>query len=443
MLLTLLSLVASFASAADLTGDGCEDSYFDANSACVAPSATIGSGVTIGSSAVVGELATIGADTSLAASTFVAARVTLVGRAAAVGARPVGTGTVLGRATYIDADHDIGADNTFGRNVDAGERLVTDANVSIGYGTILGDDITVHAGAVIGNLAGLGDNTTVETNAVLARGVTILSSSGSSSIDGLIGPNVSIGGNNTIDATARIRKDATLGNDVTVLGGARIARGAIIGDGVTIGANARIGAGATVTATTLVPDDAVIPRGETYDDPSVGVFVGGTMLSQSEMDQINGWIGDPNANWTLCWKGSTDGFSAGAFHSGCDGIAGTVTVIDASGKKFGGYTPLLWNHASAYRTETPRTSFLFSLTNNFKHLPYRYTHDIYAHSAYGPTFGGGHDLTFYPNNGSSSYCNIGHNYQCRVGAYADNTCRTDFCGAYNFSTNDIEVYGRD
>ncbi len=267
-MLVILSLMASVASGADLNEDGCEDSYFDANTACVSTSATLGSGVTVGTDAVVGDYANVGADTALAATVYVGNRSTLVGRVSEPTARPVGSGTVIGRQAHIDADHDIGADNTIGRAVVAGQRLQTGANVSIGYATTLGDDVTVSADAIIGNLAGVGDKTTVDANAVLGRGATILNSSTAGVIGGIIGPDVTIGGDNDIDVSARIRKGATLGNDVTVLDGVRIARGAVIGDGVTIGANARIGKDAEVTATTIVAPGAVVARGEVLDDPS-------------------------------------------------------------------------------------------------------------------------------------------------------------------------------
>lgn len=443
MLLTVLSLALSIASAADLDEDGCEDSFDIANGACVDPDATLASGVTVGATAVVGTLADIGADTALGAGTYIGARTTIAGRSALSGARPIGADTIIGRSADIGIDHNIGINNTIGRTVQAGERLTTEANVAIGYGTVLGDDVTLRSGSVVGNVSSIGGNTDVAASAVISRGVTILDSTGTASIAGVIGPNVSMGADNDIASTARIRKSATLGNNVTVLDGARISRDAIIGNDVTIGAGARIGAGATVTATTVVGPGVVVPRGETLDDPSVGQFAGGTLLNSTEMDQINGWVGDPNANWTLCYKKSVDGNSTAAFHSGCDNISGTVTVIqEAGGKKFGGYTPLLWNHFGNYRTESPRRSFLFSLTNNFKHLPYRYNYDIYAHSAYGPTFGGGHDLTLRLD-ANTSYCNLGHDYQCRVGGYSSSTCRDDLCGDYILNAVDIEVYGRD
>ncbi len=448
MSLALLSLIVSMASAADSDGDGCEDSYFDANSACVAASAVVGSGASVGANAVVGSDASIGTDTQLDADTYVGAASTLVGRVGASGARVVGTGTVIGRRVYIDADHTIGADNSIARTVDVGERLTTGANVTIGYGATLGDDVTLNSGSTIGALVGIGTNTTVDTNAVLARGVTIADSASSASVSGVVGPNVDIGGNVSLASTSRIRKNATLGNDVTVLGGARVARDANIGDGVTIGANARIGAGATVTATTLVPDGITIARGETYDDPSVGDFAGGTLLNATEMDQINTWVGDPNANWTLCYKASVDGIGSSQFRAGCAGLSPTVTVVSANGKKFGGYAPVAWTTVNAYSDQP--SAFIFSLTNSYKHPQISgdtySVRDLYLGAVYGPTFGGGHDLVIFQSGNSQFYCHPGYSYACRVGTRGSNTCAQDFCGANTATTNsftDVEVYSRD
>ncbi len=441
MTVVLLALAASFASAADSNDDGCEDSYFDANGACVAESAIIGSGATIGTDAYIGTSSNIGTDTSLQADTFVGARSVLVGRVGLSGAREVGTGTIIGRSVFIDADHAIGTDNTIGRNASAGERLETGANVAIGQGSTLGDDVTIGAGAIVGSLVGIGEKTEVEASATLSRGVTIADSTTAGTIGGLIGPNVSIGSDNTIDTTARIRKDATLGNDVTVLGNARIARGATVGEGVTIGANARIGRGATVTATTVVPDGAVIPRGETYDDPSGGEFTGGTLLDSAEMSLINGWVGDPNAEWELCYKRSVNGAASTTFHSLCDNRPNTVTVLTLStGKKVGGFTPISWN-TSCYATEGTQSSFLFSLSNDHKHPLTSVNHHTCGAPSHGTTFGGGHDL--YINSGMNvGYCNLGHTYACRPG-YSSSACRTDFCGGTStVSVTDSETYYR-
>jgi UDP-3-O-[3-hydroxymyristoyl] glucosamine N-acyltransferase len=442
MTVVLLALVASFASAADSNEDGCEDSYFDANGACVAESAVIGSGATVGTDAHVGPLANIGTDTSLQADAFVGARSVLVGRSGLSGARVVGTGTVIGRSVFIDADHSIGADNTIGRSVSAGERLETGANVAIGFASTIGDDVTLGAGAIVGSLVGVGANTQVEPSATLARGVSISDSTTAGTIGGLIGPSVSIGSDNTIATTARIRKNATLGNEVTVLGNARIARNVTIADGVTVGANARIGPGATVTATTVVPDGHVIPRGETYDDPTAGDFVGGTLLDSAVRAQINGWVGDPNAEWTLCYKRSVNGASSNTFHSLCDGYPNTVAVLTLpTGKKIGGYTPIAWAANNSYSAEGTNSSFLFSLTNDYKHSTVRSTHHTYRGPGHGTTFGGGHDLYI---NGSMSvgYCAVSFSYGCRPG-YSGNSCRTDFCGSTGGVTpTDYEVYYR-
>jgi acetyltransferase-like isoleucine patch superfamily enzyme len=252
MMLVVISLMTSVAHAQDSNEDGCIDSYFDSNGACVATSATIGPDISVGAGA------------------FIGPRSTLVGRVSASGLRPIGAGTIIGRRALIGADHDIGADNTIGRWIELGARLQTDSNVSIGYGSILGDDVSIGTGAVLGTLVDIGDNTQIASSAVVARSVTIGDSVSTASIAGIIGPNVVIGSGASIDATARIRKGSTLGNDVTVLSNGRVGRDAIIGDGAIIGQNVRIAARAQVTATTTVPDGTVVQAGEIYDDPAQG-----------------------------------------------------------------------------------------------------------------------------------------------------------------------------
>jgi UDP-3-O-[3-hydroxymyristoyl] glucosamine N-acyltransferase len=142
----------------------------------------------------------------------------------------------------------------------------------------------MNSGAIIGNLAVLRNDKTVDTNAVLTRGIAIFNSVRRACIGGIIGPKLALGSDNSIDASARIRKDSTLGNDVTVLDDARVARNATIGIGVTIGVNARIGGDAEVSGATTVEDGGLISRDDFYDDASVGTFSGGTLLSSSEMD---------------------------------------------------------------------------------------------------------------------------------------------------------------
>jgi hypothetical protein len=48
--------------------------------------------------------------------------------------------------------------------------------------------------------------------------------------------------------------------------------------------------------------------------------------------------------FTLLWRGSRDGFTAGEFHRRCDGRANTLALItDTDGNVFGGFTPVEWD----------------------------------------------------------------------------------------------------
>jgi hypothetical protein len=126
--------------------------------------------------------------------------------------------------------------------------------------------------------------------------------------------------------------------------------------------------------------------------------------------------------FVLLWRGSRDGFGAIDFHSRCDGHANTLTLIlDTDGNVFGGFTLVEWESVSGkYKCDNSLRSFLFTLKNphntpamTFALKPERKEYAIYAHSSYGPIFGGGCDLVVYSqcntNANSSTHC-IGNTY---------------------------------
>ena len=49
-----------------------------------------------------------------------------------------------------------------------------------------------------------------------------------------------------------------------------------------------------------------------------------------------------NPSWVLCYRASTHGWAASAFHSRCDGRRNTVTIIKKGQYVFGGYTDIPW-----------------------------------------------------------------------------------------------------
>ena len=129
------------------------------------------------------------------------------------------------------------------------------------------------------------------------------------------------------------------------------------------------------------------------------------------------------------------------FHSQCDGKGPSVTLIKlATNKLIGGYASVSWNTKSAYFGD--KNSFLFSLTNNFKHEYIKTSYYLYGVSSCGPTWGGAHDLRVGYNSHFSygATCNPGYTYKCRTGTYNSTTCRNDFCGSASPGITDVEVW---
>jgi len=180
--------------------------------------------------------------------------------------------------------------------------------------------------------------------------------------------------------------------------------------------------------------------------PNVGSFPGSTLINANQAALINGWIGTPSQIWRLCYRRSTHGASSSTFHSQCNGLGPSVVVLSNNqGRLFGGYASQGWNSNNQYYGDT--NSFLFSLTNQHRHsAPGQYGSGTpywnYGNQSYGPTWGGGHDL-YIDNAMSSGYCNLGHNYTCRVGSYSSTQCHSDFCGVYSgWQVTELEAWVR-
>ena len=152
----------------------------------------------------------------------------------------------------------------------------------------------------------------------------------------------------------------------------------------------------------------------------------------------------------LKYRASRDGFKASDFHSHCDGIPNTLTVIKAkSGNIFGGYTEQAWH--SRVEDVTDPKAFLFSLVNK-EEKPLKVMclkeKAIGCHSRYGPCFGG-EGTTFRDifiqtdsNKNKESYCDFGYAYQHPD--YLKETCKAKniLAGSHAFETYEIEVYAK-
>jgi hypothetical protein len=121
-----------------------------------------------------------------------------------------------------------------------------------------------------------------------------------------------------------------------------------------------------------------------------------------------------NQTLKMIYQASRDGFSSYTFHSKCDGVLGTLTVIksNSSNNIFGGYTQADWSGYGVYKYDL--NAFLFSLINAFnnpiKMLVTNPQYAIYSYPYYGPTFGSGNDLSI-SNYGSYCYSNLGNAYK--------------------------------
>jgi len=129
------------------------------------------------------------------------------------------------------------------------------------------------------------------------------------------------------------------------------------------------------------------------------------------------------------------------FHSKCDNAGATVSVMQLStSRTIGGYWPGDWASTSDWGMHPE--SFLFSLTNSFKHTPLLNSSHVFDDSQYGPTFGEGHDLEVQTNL-KSVFCNLGHTFKCRTGTSGSPACKHDFCGTDSESSIlELEVFSR-
>ena len=137
----------------------------------------------------------------------------------------------------------------------------------------------------------------------------------------------------------------------------------------------------------------------------------GTMYT--DMKFISESLGNPKG-FQLLYRASEDGFGAKEFHKHCDNISDTFVLIRTEfGRTIAGYTHYKWNQVKGgYVHDAGRKSFLLQLDLRQKLNPISDNCLIYCDGGYGPTFGGGFDLSISDNSNSNSnsYSRIGDTY---------------------------------
>lgn len=156
------------------------------------------------------------------------------------------------------------------------------------------------------------------------------------------------------------------------------------------------------------------------------------------------WL--PHQSFTLLHQGSRDGMTARAFHSRCDNVGPTLTLVRVdTGHIFGGYTREPWGSDGEIRRS--RHAFLFGVVSPGEHpvrfpLKQREAVTMVCAPMFGPAFG--RDLVLLSRNGPEacyddrSYSDLG---TC-ASAFADvrKENRRTLCDSEQFTPTEVEVY---
>jgi UDP-3-O-[3-hydroxymyristoyl] glucosamine N-acyltransferase len=303
-------LFHSTAFAADSNNDGCEDVYFNANTACVALTADLGAGVTVGPGAVIGERTSVGADSEIGANA-------VVGRRATIGERTVlGPDSTVGRAATVGSDVDAAA-----------------GGLSVGYASSLGDRCVVSSNVTLGSLVTVGADCELGANTVLARLATV--GDGAALGDGVVlGPEVLAGDALRLGDGVRVRKNTTFADGVTVGSGTTVGRDNVLSDGASVGADARLRANVLVGAGGTVADDVVLLRGTVIEggpvDGCAQAF--GVTCAEFEWDYLKASNAGADDQFGLSVALSGDTLAVGTFTEDSDatGVNGDQSSNAAS-----------------------------------------------------------------------------------------------------------------
>jgi len=170
-----------------------------------------------------------------------------------------------------------------------------------------------------------------------------------------------------------------------------------------------------------------------------------TIMNMEQYRLLKEWIKPEETakiQLILVYRGSRDSYTVSAFHSKCDNISPTITVVQSHlGKIFGGFTLVAWSSPSSVTQGSDPKAFTFSLTNKIKcciKCPDYYRYAVCSCKDYGPYFG---CREFYIGN----ECNLNKGSSAKAGRHysvPSNIIDLDnfYAGSPNFSVHEIEVY---
>jgi hypothetical protein len=157
---------------------------------------------------------------------------------------------------------------------------------------------------------------------------------------------------------------------------------------------------------------------------------GSKILKKEDYELLKSWLGS-KFELKLLYSSYNDGDLATTFHSKCDGVGPTLTLIESNfGKKFGGYITSKWNSSGNW-IKGDGTEFLFSLDKKSKYANKQTAHAIYGNPGYHVTFGAGHDIHL------SDKCTTTSNSYSGPNGFE---IPANLAGSYNFQVNIVEVF---
>ncbi len=171
------------------------------------------------------------------------------------------------------------------------------------------------------------------------------------------------------------------------------------------------------------------------------IFKNSTILTNEKSLDLVKLIGLNNTHVKLVYQASRDGFDPSIFHSKCDDVSATLTIIKSKNSNiFGGFTSANWSGIGIYNSDS--TAYLFSLVNTYnvsvKMDVTEPNYATYSDPDYTFAFGSGFDLHC---SYDKCYSNLGHSYQLPsfLKLYT-NEAQSFLAGSYYFQPVEIEVY---
>ena len=146
----------------------------------------------------------------------------------------------------------------------------------------------------------------------------------------------------------------------------------------------------------------------------------------------------------LQYRATRDGFRGEVFHTKCDGIENTLTIIKSEhGNIFGGFVETAWNSAKGWISSS--NAYIFSLVNKdnkpFKVMCSDSDRATYGNPFEGPLFGTNQIVIASDSNTNrNSFADFGHYYKHEDYPHKTEKAKAILAGSYSFKTDEIEVF---